>query len=146
MPAQHISHTVHIDAPPDRVWSTTIDVERWPEWTPTAESIVRSAGGPLTVGEAVTVKQPGLPEATWTVLELEPPRRFLWSTELMGMRLVATHELEPDGDGTRSRLLLEASGAIAAIAWPMVRGRAEASLGTENEALKARCEAPAGTV
>ena len=34
-----VENTIHIEAPPAIVWAVTVDVERWPEWTPTVESV-----------------------------------------------------------------------------------------------------------
>jgi hypothetical protein len=59
-----IEHSIEIDAPVERVWGLTIDVESWPGFTPTMESVERLNSEPLAVGSRVRVKQPqSLPRA-----------------------------------------------------------------------------------
>ncbi len=41
---------VIIDAPPEVVWRVMTDVERWPEWTLTAERIERLDEGDFRLG------------------------------------------------------------------------------------------------
>jgi carbon monoxide dehydrogenase subunit G len=43
-------HTIEIEAPIERVWQVTLDVESWPKRIPTVESIERLHEGPLAVG------------------------------------------------------------------------------------------------
>ena len=110
----------HIDAPPERVWDVLFDVARWPEWTPTIESLEHPDGGPLQVGSRVTIRQPKLPEAVWEVTQIVDGRSFTWQAEGPGIRSVARHAVVPDGAGSSVVLSIEQSGpvgAVAALVW-----------------------------
>ena len=45
-----------IDAPPEVVWRVLIDVERWPEWTPTTDRIERLDEGEFRLGSRARMK------------------------------------------------------------------------------------------
>jgi len=144
MPVVTLEDSIHIAAPADIVWAVTEDVDRWPEWTPTMQSVRRVDDGPFDVGSSARIKQPGMPETTWTVTELVRGRRFTWSARTRGIHMRATHELAPDGAGTRNTLRVEMSGLLAAMLAPLLRGAVRRALRQENEGLKARCERSAG--
>ncbi len=129
-----------INAPPEVVWSVTEDVERWPEWSPTMESIQRLDEGPFDVGSAARIKQPGRPPAEWRVTELKRGERFAWETRVRGMRMIGTHEVIPIETGTRSRLRIEITGLPVVLFWPLIFLSGRNSLKRENAGLKARCE------
>jgi uncharacterized membrane protein len=133
-------HSIHIAAPVETVWAVTEDVARWPEWTPTMRSVRRVDDGPFQVGSAARIKQPGMPEAVWTVTELVRGERFTWGGRALRIRMRATHELAPDGSGTRNVLRVEMSGFVAALLSPLLRPAVRRALRQENEGLKARCE------
>ena len=59
-----LEHSITIPAPQDVAWAVTVDVERWPEWTPTMQSVERLERGPFGVGSTAKIKQPQLPPAT----------------------------------------------------------------------------------
>lgn len=129
-----------IDASPAIVWRVTIDVERWPQWTPSVEKVIRLDDGPFAVGSSARIKQPGLPEAVWRVTSLEPGAEFSWETRLRGMHMVGTHRVIPAGSGTQSILQLQMSGLVARLLWPLIRQPASRSLEQENLGLKTLCE------
>lgn len=135
-----IENVLHIAAPPATVWAVTEDVERWPEWTPTVESARRMDGGRFDVGSTVTIKQPGLPDVQWTVTKMVRGERFTWTGCARGIRMTASHEVAPDGDGTRSTLRIELSGVVVALSWPLLRIAVGRALRRENAGLKSRCE------
>ncbi len=139
-----VEDIVDIDAPPEIVWAVTEDVERWPEWSPVMESIVRLDSGPFDVGSRARIKQPGLPETEWVVTSLVAGERFTWETRVRGMHIVASHELSPSGAGTRSLLRVEISGLVAWSVWPLLGPAVRRSLRRENAGLKQRCERLAG--
>jgi uncharacterized protein YndB with AHSA1/START domain len=112
--------TRHIEARPELVWKWMIDVARWPEWTPTVDTLERLDDGPLQVGSRAKVRQPKLPQAVWEVTEVVDGRSFTWEAKGPGMKTVARHEVGPDGTGSKLALSIEQSGpmgAVAALVW-----------------------------
>ena len=136
-----IEDTISIDAPTDDVWRVTADVDRWPEWAPTVTAVRRLDRGPFGLGSRTRIKQPGQPEATWTVTDVAAGERFTWETARPGLRMRATHELVPEGGGTRNTLRLEATGVLAPLLALVLQPLVRRALADENRGLKARCEA-----
>ena len=115
------SYTVHIDAPPEKVWGMMTDVERWPEFAAQFRSIVRKDQGPLALGSKARVTPRGLFGSIWQVTEFEASRSFTWEADaLPGLHLVAGHVVEPEGAGSRVILSLESSGALATLLAPVL--------------------------
>src|SRR3954463_188369 len=77
---KHLSTTLDIAAPPDRIWMALRDVEHWSEWTSTISSIRRLDSGPFVVGSRAIVRQPKLLPARWQVTNVEEGRGFTWIT------------------------------------------------------------------
>ncbi len=133
-----------IAAPADVVWRLTTDVAGLPSITPTMRTVERLDDGPLRVGSSARVRQPGQLPAVWTVTELDPGRRFVWQTRRPGLTMVGSHLVEPDGDGCRNTLVLDAKGPAARpVGWllgPLLRK----ALRTENAGFKRAAEAGRG--
>lgn len=135
-----IEDSIHVEAPPGVVWTVTVEIERWPEWTPTVTSVTRLDEGPFAIGSVARIKQPLQPESDWVVTELESGRRFAWKTRRLGLQMKGVHELTPEAGGTKNVLRLEAAGALAVLLWPLFRIAVRRALRDENRGLKARCE------
>lgn len=135
-----LAHIIHIEAPPDRVWAVTANIECWPEWTPTVDAVKRLDQGAFDVGSTALLKQPGLPEAKWSVTALTPRERFTWESRILGMRFIATHEMAATETGTRNELHIEISGLVALCLGPIILSSIRRSLEQENTGLKKRCE------
>ena len=135
-----IEHTEQIDAPVDQVWDLTLDVESWPTFTPTMTSIRRLDDAPLGVGSAVSIKQPGQRERVWTVTELEPNRRFAWSTRAMGVTMTGAHQLAESGGGTANTLTVDLEGRLAPVVGALLRGPVRKALVAENQGFKTAAE------
>ena len=133
--------TTDIRAESKSVWATLVDVERWPEWTRSVDSVERLDDGEFGIGSRARIRQPRIPVAIWQVIEFESGRSFTWVSEATGIRTVGTHLIEPRGDGTASlTLTLAQTGWLARL----VRSRAEKTareyLAMEAQGLKRRCE------
>ena len=110
----------HIDAPAQQVWDVLYDVGRWPEWTPTVDSVERLDDGPFGVGWRARLHQPKLPRADWEVTEVVDGRSFTWVARGPGMKTIARHEVVPDASGSTVTLSIEQTGpmgAMAALVW-----------------------------
>jgi uncharacterized membrane protein len=138
-----LENVIYIDAPQSVVWNVTIDLERWPQWTPTVKAVKRLDDGQFDCGSTVLIKQPELPDAKWVVTALTPGERFTWESRIRGTRVIATHELSTQGSGTHSVLRIEMSGIVARFLWPLICISARRSLERENAGLKTACEASA---
>ncbi len=136
-----LENTIYIGASPSIVWKATEDVERWPQWTASVETVRRLDNGQFDVGSKVRIKQPGLPETEWRVTALTRGDGFTWETRIRGMRVIASHELTPSGAGTQNVLRIEMLGVVAVLMWPLVRPPLRKSLEQENAGLKTICEA-----
>ncbi len=133
--------TIDIQAPVQRVWQVTVDIERWPEWTASMRSVERLDSGPFTVGSRAAIRQPRSPRAVWTVTAMDDGLAFTWESRAPGAHTVATHRLEPLADGgTSVTLTVELSGLVARVLWPLLRGTLQRLVTLEAEGLRRRCE------
>lgn len=107
----HVRHSIHIDAPPEVVWSVGRDPARIPEWNTTAVSVKDVSGSLDAPGSRFTVvsKIAGRPlDITWTIEEVEPPRYFVATASTpLGGGARQRVDYEPEGDGTRVTIDME---------------------------------------
>ena len=130
-----------VEAPADVVWQTISVVEKWPEWTPTMESVRRHDQGELTVGSSAEVRQPKQPVRRWTVTEVTPGRAFTWTTSGPGVRFTADHEVTTDADGqVVATLAFTVSGPLAPVVGLLGGRTIRRLVDTEANSLKAWCE------
>ncbi|GIH22215.1 hypothetical protein Aph01nite_05250 [Acrocarpospora phusangensis] len=132
--------TVFIDASPQRVWEVFSDVESWPEWTGTVDSVELLDPGPLRVGSRARIKQPKLPIADWRVTELVEGRSFTWVSTGPGLRVTGGHHVEPAGTGTLARATIDQQGLLGSLTGRVLANLINRYLRMEGEGLKARSE------
>lgn len=130
------THSAPITAPADVVWQLTTDVESWPRYTSTMQSVHRLDEGPLRVGSSARIKQPGRRAAVWTVTRLEPGREFSWRTVKGRRTITGSHCVVPDGAACRNDLEVEIDGPLARLLGPFVRY----ALRTENAGFTAEAQ------
>lgn len=135
--------TATAGAPPAQVYRLFIDVERWPELTPSTRSVHRLDSGPIRVGSEAIVRQPRLPQARWRVTEVEPDRSFVWETRGGGVTTVGDHRVEPDGSGSRITLTLRTHGPLAGLTDLIVGGLARRYVAMELEGFRAAADTAA---
>lgn len=136
-----IEHTIDIDATPQRVWELTVDVESWPQHTPTMDSIERLDAGPLAVGSQARIKQPGQRPKVWTVSRLDSEQSFAWDTRAFGIEMTGGHHIAANGSGTTQTLTVDISGPLAPIFGPLLRKPILSAITRENEGFKTAAEA-----
>ena len=136
-------YEVDIQAPPARVWSVLLDVERWPEWTTSVTSIKRLDFGPLTLGSRTSIVQPRLSKRVWRVSSLdETHRSFAWTTQSLGLRIVGYHRVEEsDTGGSHVTLSLHFLGVLGPLIARLFRDLNRDYLAREGNGLKTHCEA-----
>lgn len=132
---------IEIQASPETIHAILVDIQRWPEWTPTAKSAKRLDQGPLREGSSARLAIEGAPEAVWTVTEVRDGRGFTWEASTLGVKTVAGHEIEPLAGGSQVRLTLDQTGLMATLFRPMIARVSKGNLAREAEGLKARAEA-----
>jgi uncharacterized protein YndB with AHSA1/START domain len=134
--------SIDIDAPAERVWNVTSDVERWPEWTPSVTSVKRMGNEPFAVGTRVVIKQPKFPPAIWKVTSIEPGKSFTWVSSAPGLRVIGHHAVAKVGAGSRATLSLELEGLFGGVWGRLTRDITLKYIGFEANGLKARSENP----
>jgi uncharacterized membrane protein len=128
----------HIDAPTGPVWDVLYDVARWPEWTPTVDSVERLDDGPFTIGSRARLRQPKLPQAVWEVTGVHDGESFTWEAKGPGMKTIGRHEVVPDGTGSTVVLSIEQTGPMGAVAAWGWRKLTQRYIELEAESLDAR--------
>jgi uncharacterized membrane protein len=135
---RHFETTRHIDAPTRKVWDVLFDVTRWPDWTPTIDSVERLDEGPFRVGSRARVRQPRLPQASWEVTRVVDGRDFTWEARGPGLKTIARHEVVPDGTGSRVTLSIQQTGPMGAVAATVWRRLTQRYIELEAESLDKR--------
>jgi carbon monoxide dehydrogenase subunit G len=133
--------TIEINANPARVWQIMSDVSKWPEWTPSIESVDQIASN-MAIGSEAVVKAKGTPKAKWRVTEWNPGQNFTWVTSVRGAKTVGEHIIQPDGEGrSKATLAIEVKGFMASLFKPMIAKTITGNLELESQGLKRRAEA-----
>ena len=136
----NFSTGIDIDAATDRVWSVMTDVERWHEWTASITSVRRLDSGPFGSGARVRVKQPRLAPQNWIVTDWQQGRSFTWVTSGPGLRVTATHAVQPTSSGSRVNLSLRFEGVLGVVLARLFRSLTTRYMQMEAEGLKHRSE------
>ena len=126
-----IEDSVYVGRPPEVVYAFVRDLERAPEWQESLESVDVEAG--------TEVRRFGgrRAEATFFVLEDDPPRRLAIRSDGGPAEARAEFDLEPDGDGTRVVFTLEVRlRGAARLAAGVVKGAAQRESKANLERLK----------
>ena len=127
-------------APVEKVAAVLKDVASWADWNRTIERIDRPASGPLTPGEAVTVKQFRLPAATWTVSAVDDGG-FAWTATSGGVRNTGEHFAVDAGRGRTRVTLLRMEGVMARVVTLFYAGLIRRYVAAEGAGLRERVEA-----
>ena len=126
-----IDESIEIEKPPEAVWTLVRDLERAPEWQESLESVDVHAGTEVRRFAGRTQ------EATFVIVEDDPPRRLVITSEGGPAYARATIALSPSGDGTcvEFTLEIELHGA-ARLAGGIVRQAAQREVQANLERLK----------
>jgi uncharacterized protein YndB with AHSA1/START domain len=135
--------SVAIAAPPERVFAVFSDVEKWPRWTPSVTWVRLLDPGPLHVGSRARIRQPRLPVALWTVIEIVADHYFVWEAKAPGVTTVGWHVVEGDtASGSVATSRLEQHGPVGFLLGSLTAGLTRRYLRQETDGLKAACEGP----
>ena len=126
-------HSTTIQAPPERVWEVFSDVERWPDWTPTIESVERLDAGRIHVGARTRIRQPKLPVAVWEVTELKEGEYFEWVSKAPGIKTTGGHRVV-----ATATIIQE--GPLGRLFGKLYAGLTKSYIATETQKLKELCE------
>jgi uncharacterized membrane protein len=133
-------HSITIQAPSERVWEVFSDVERWPEWTPTVESVERLDEGRIHVGSRTRIRQPKLREAIWEVTELKEGEYFEWVSKAPGIKTTGGHRVVSTPEGTVATATIVQEGPLGWLFGRLYAGLTRRYIATETEKLKQVCE------
>jgi len=129
----HYRLSIHVDAPPERVFDLWTNLQRMGEWVGGVTSVTDISGPADRVGTTYVVHF-GPVKSPTEVLEAERPRRFATRFGSWVLRGRSSATFEPDGAGTRVTQEFETVGRISAISsWVFSRGSYEGSFRGELE-------------
>ena len=134
------SYEVEIQATPEKIWATWMDVEHWPDWAPPMKKLEMLTPGNLRAGSRVKINAEGAPVATWEVSDFRPHQYFEWSTSVRGVGVKAGHAIRAVDDTCVVTLDVRYSGIMATIFRPMIMRTARKNVVAEAHGLRERCE------
>ncbi|OEU96934.1 SRPBCC family protein [Streptomyces oceani] len=139
-----VRQQISVQAPPAAVWAVLVDIESWPEYVSTVTSVRKDTRGALAAGSRVRVKQPGMPELTWTVTEFTEGRSFTWIASAAGVTTIGGHRLrEATEGGCELELTIEHRGFLAPLLRVLTYRRTRRYVGNEANGMRLRAEARA---
>lgn len=129
-------HSSTIQASPERVWQVFSDVERWPQWTPTVDSVERLDAGRIHIGAKTRIRQPKLPVAIWEVTDLKEGEYFEWMSKAPGIKTIGGHRVISTPEGTVATATIIHEGPIGWIFGKLYAKLTKSYIATETEKLK----------
>lgn len=129
-------HSSTIQASPERVWEVFSDVERWPDWTPTVDSVERLDAGRIHIGARTRIRQPKLPVAVWEVTELKDGEYFEWVSKAPGIKTTGGHRVISTPEGTVATATIVQEGPLGWLFGRLYAGLTKRYIATETAKLK----------
>ncbi len=124
----HVSSSIEISAPEERVWDLESDPRRYPEWVVAVDRMLAVPDDGLQQG--ATYREyggiaPFKSESGWLVTVFEPHRRQVHLGDDGTVEIELTIEIEPIVGGSRLTHTFEArprgvQGALVRLMWPLV--------------------------
>ena len=105
-----ITVATNIQAPLQKVWDFTNDMQRMPEWVTFADELISVSDGPVGLGTVYRERGgvgPIKSVSEWSITEFEPPHRQVHIGDLGIMKPVLTMTLEPTSGGVIFRQDME---------------------------------------
>ncbi len=135
-PVQAVAE-VHVEAPPDLVWSVQSDFARWPEWNPDVRDV--QVLGPLAQGTVFKWNAGGM-RIVSELGEVDPPRRLAWTGRTLGLRAVHPWTFDESVEETRVRTEESFEGWLVRLFPGPLKRTLRSSLEKGLAALVAECE------
>lgn len=135
-----IELTTHVDAGIEDLWAIVSDIEGWPRILDSMDAVRITSDGDFGEGSTALVKQPQIPELTWTVTSWRPGEIFAWRARVAGTTIDATHRIQAEGEGTRFTLSLHQYGPTAPLMALLGGRRNRRYVGMELEGTKRAAE------
>ena len=129
-------HSSTIQASPERVWEVFSDVERWPDWTPTVDSVERLDAGRIHIGARTRIRQPKLPVAVWEVTELKDGEYFEWVSSAPGIKTTGGHRVISTPEGTVATATIIQEGPLGWLFGRLYASLTKRYIATETAKLK----------
>ena len=137
-----IERSATISAPPEALFAYLADFDNLDEWMPGILSAQVTSPGEIGVGTtARVVRALGSQQVTapLTVAEYDPPRHLVITSEVAGVRVAASLDLEPAAETTDLRFAMEIRGSmLTRFMEPMIAGAAGGEIDATLERLRAR--------
>lgn len=136
---------VHFDsiyAKRGRIWEVLSDLERWPQWTESIDTVQLLDSSALGVGSHILVKQPRLRATRWTITDWKPPKSFTWETRSMGLRVTARHRINQEPSACKLELRLQLEGWLAPLVGAFAGRLIRRYMAMEATGIKSVSEAP----
>jgi uncharacterized membrane protein len=135
-----IEAQVEIDRPPDVVWPVMVDIERWPDWTPSITAVERLDASLFGIGSRVRIRQPRLKTMVWQVSQFREGRLFVWDARSPGVFIVGSHEVKARAHGSTVILKIKQTGWLTPLVTLLFGNLTRRYVQMEAQGLKRRCE------
>jgi len=108
------------------VWRLWADVSNWKRWD--SEVLWSRLDGPFAVGTSGVLKPKHGPQAKFVLSEVEPEKRFVDKTKVLGTTVTFIHELQAMPNGTKIMHRVEITGLLAPVLGATVGRQLKAGL------------------
>ena len=110
-----VSHSVLLEAAPERVWRKLVDWKDWPSWDTGQEKI--EFDGPINAGSVGKLKLKGGPEVALKIVDFSPGKSYVSEFKLLGARFVFGHSIVSKAKNLTVLTVVVEMKGLSALLW-----------------------------